>query len=79
MSGQVCDREVMCRGHSSVYRYGVDGPVGTVKWTHAVHREKRRSGAEKEASWRRGRGTHKGPPVVTKALNMEKALQERTW
>lgn len=47
MSGEVCDRgKVICRGHSSVYKYGADGPVGTSKWTHPVHRENSRSGAE---------------------------------
>lgn len=74
MSGEVCDRgEVICRGQSSVYRYGVDGPVGTSKRTHPVHREKSRSVLGKDVPWRHGRGDHKGPPVVTKVLNVEKA------
>lgn len=72
MSSVVCDREeVMCRGHSSVYKYGADGPVGTSKWTHHVHREKGRSGVEERQAletW-----------FKTEVLNMEKGLRYSAW
>lgn len=62
MSGEVCDRgEVICRGHSSVYKYGVDGPVGTSKWTHPVHREKSRSGAEERQALETWMWESRGP------------------